>query len=309
MENNQSFYPEKISRRNFLRDGLVGASAILFPMTGLEAQLGDIKPKNKNPNAKISYDLPKDSKIGSSLIIEKDGQGYKIIKRKEYEFVLNYDTEKSRFFINGAQQIDNLEIGSFQSAKTYLFLGENVPSGFDKAAIQLGKGNNPDFKLYSPAGNKGFSVKLLPSTNENGNKKYGGIDVKEKDNLIFLTMGEVDTRTGKKIDGNSEILIQNRDKDFPLINTKGGFMIINGKKMIRYNEHSGGVMERNLEEPLKVKKIGTDVEIPFDFKDSNAVPMQIHVKDKDGIDLKYKNGKESGEEVMDIFVINKDNEK
>ena len=40
---------EKTSRRDFLRDSLVGAVAILSPLTGLEAQLVDIKPKEKTP--------------------------------------------------------------------------------------------------------------------------------------------------------------------------------------------------------------------------------------------------------------------
>lgn len=239
------------------------------------------KNKLDNKKTEVSYYLPEDAKLGSSLSIEKDNEKYKIFKRKEFDFGPNYglkfDTEKNRFFTKGAQHIDNLEIGSIQSADTYLFLGENIPDNFDKPAIMLGKGENPDLKLFSPAGNKGFSVKILQHV-DGVDKKYGGLEVKEGENLVFWARGAgEDFQTKKDINSKSEININNINGK-PLVTTKGAFEIFNGKNWIGYNEHTEGTLRtRTSREKSSISSDGKKVE--YDFSKLNAVPIQIHIDD------------------------------
>lgn len=255
---------------------------------------------NKPKETEISYDMPKDAKDGENLFIKNDKDKYKLIKRKDLGFELRYDTERKRFFIKGAQQIDNLEIGAMQSSDVYLFLGEKIRN-FDKPAIELEGGNNPNIKLSTPAGDKGFTVKILP-----GDKKYAGLDIKKDQNLVLWAVGGgKDFGTQKEINSNSEIKLENVNGK-TLVNTKGAFRIFNGNKLIIYNEHTDSKVKVKVLDEKLISTGSGEKDVEFDFTKSDAVPMQIHVKDKDGKDITYKDLTGKIEDT-DIFVVTDEN--
>lgn len=233
---------------------------------------------------------------GESLTLPNDD----LIKKSMTEDIkLFYDTEKGAFFMEGVAQISDLEIGTFDSKKTYLYFDGKVYD-IGEPYISLNKENNR-MTIGAPAGSESPSIKFLP-----GNK-YGGINIEEKGNFIVWARGKGESiKNGEQYSEDSLITIEDRkaESKIPLITTKGGYNIIDGSMLIAWNKGLNGPITAQVKS-ISIKNTETGAPREIDFTKSTRVPIQIHSLNSEGKLLEYKDLKGNLKPMdFDLFVSN-----
>jgi len=256
--------------------------------------------KNKG-NAIVQYDTKGDSlKLPNDNLISK----YEF-KGKKQKLELFYDTNERAFYMEGSAVVSGIEVGTIESKKTFLMTeGKDFyKEPYGDPILFLDK-EKDRIVAFTPAGKEGPSLKL------NKNNIYGGIKMGENDNLIIQAHGTGNTLEGKKekfSDAPSSIIISTKKGDIPKIVTRGAYTIVDGDRLIRWNDKlkNGPRVWPIKSIDIKEDNGGTQ---KLDFTKTDAVVLDIKSYegiDKDGeyIDIKFKGVKGEDKKVdFDMFV-------
>jgi len=242
----------------------------------------------------------------------EDPKGHLLLKENKlsrfddkFDFSIGYDTEARAFFSDNAVRIENFNLNSLRTDKTYLYFGGD--SQLDPKGSALYLRENGEIKMISTKDNNGFSIEFVDYVE--GMKQYGGInlDTSTEGANVWYAHGKGKDPEGNTFSGDSSVVIdpvESKKRGKIFAKTKGAFSHVNRNRFIHLNENEGhtGPREYYFQKAITIEgEGGASIDRDFtdtskkstitqiDFKDTNGKPFDVVFKvNNDGKLENYK---------------------
>lgn len=281
-ENGERIYPEQVT--------------ITLPSGGFVRKPKFVGEGDGFNEVNVDYEL----KDKGALYMETDEPGsFQLVTEYEgNELAIGFDVKRDAFYFGSPARLQNgLLIGTIETGKVYWFNDGKVHKGFDQPYISSSF-TTKDFAAFAPKGAETPSITFIEGSN------VGGMNIGKNDNLIIQALGKGNTlEGGLKFSGDSLIKISTKEGNIPKIETAGGYAIVDGNRLIRWNNRLKGGPRAWYIDSLNVKDSTTGKTNTLDFTNKDAVVMQIHSTDSQGNQITFSGVNKGKKPVdFDIFV-------